>query len=526
MMQATGDRPLLLRLLLAVLRVLWTIFVITVPLVGVWIASALAALEDGPVYLAVIAGALAFPVLPLLWELVAGRLRARLRERRRSRSLSAQRSRGRGRDEDQPPILGVWDRIVLRTLAINLAFVGGVLAMRPAQVFEAVATRGDWMLDGVDGPWADRARDGLHQAAEGLEWLHRRTHRNAYEELVDERFTSPPPPPRPTPVAGADAVESETSSGGGPQPGEDLRLEAFADAVEARRWSHWPQPTEPHPLVLAMPAEAEASIASVAAYIVEHEPDPWQRTKAIHDYVATRIAYDHAALDAGPPFPPQDAQTTFESRRSVCAGYANLFAALVQESGGRAVVVVGDARSTLEDQMRGPGHAWNAVEVEGEWVLVDTTWDAGYKIDGAFAFVYSTDYLFVPAEVMGLTHMPDDPGWQLRAQPLERGEFLRQPVLNPGFFAEGFDLISPTRSPIVAADGEIEVVIGNRQDKYLMATLLGDGGSALDCRVEPGREIHVRCPLYAPGSYTLQLFANDEPYGSFEGVGMLAVSNG
>ncbi|MCA9699851.1 MAG: hypothetical protein KC431_20165, partial [Myxococcales bacterium] len=180
-MQATGDRPLLLRLLLAVLRVLWTIFVITVPLVGVWIASALAALEDGPVYLAVIAGALAFPVLPLLWERVAGRLRARLRERRRSRSLSAQRSRGRGRDEDQPPILGVWDRIVLRTLAINLAFVGGVLAMRPAQVFEAVATRGDWMLDGVDGPWADRARDGLHQAAEGLEWLHRRTHRNAYE---------------------------------------------------------------------------------------------------------------------------------------------------------------------------------------------------------------------------------------------------------------------------------------------------------------------------------------------------------
>ena len=68
-----------------------------------------------------------------------------------------------------------------------------------------------------------------------------------------------------------------------------------------------------HPAVAALPPEHETSIESVAKYLVEAESDPVQRVKALHDYVADRIAYDAEALAAG-RFPPQDAKTVFERR--------------------------------------------------------------------------------------------------------------------------------------------------------------------------------------------------------------------
>jgi hypothetical protein len=44
-----------------------------------------------------------------------------------------------------------------------------------------------------------------------------------------------------------------------------------------------------------MPRDAETDIAAVARYIKEREPDPKQRVKALHDWVADRIAYDAPA---------------------------------------------------------------------------------------------------------------------------------------------------------------------------------------------------------------------------------------
>ncbi len=300
------------RVAIGLVRLTWTLFVILVPLAGVWIASSLAAFGNGPVWVAVLSGALAFPLVPLGWEVLSEVLRRRAKARGPKR-LSDLRSRGEGILSGDDRFLTLWDRIVLRTLAVNLLFVGGLLWAQPATVYEAVSARGDWMLDGVDAPWADAIRDRLHGAAERFEWLHERTHENKYEELVDEEFSGEDVAPAPTPIDEGEAP---------------VEVEEVAEAVAEARWKHWPQKNEPHPLIVAMPAEAEASIESVAKYVAEHEDDPWQRTKALHDWVATRIRYDLEAAEVG-PIPPQDAQTTFDTRTSVCAGYANLLATLI-----------------------------------------------------------------------------------------------------------------------------------------------------------------------------------------------------
>lgn len=497
------------RILVGLARLVWTVVVVLVPLAGVWVASSLAAFANGPVWLAVLAGALAFPLLPLAWELVSELLRRRAQARGPKR-LSELRTRGGGSAPEQRG-LSVWDRLILRTLAVNLVFVGGLLWSQPASVYAAVSARGDWMLDGVEADWADRARAQLHAAAERFEWLHERTHANEYVELVDPSYSAAEVAPEPPPATG-------TADSPAPVPVAEL-----AEAVAEARYPHWPQADQPHPLIVDMPAEAEVSIAAVAAYVVAHEPDPRQRVKALHDWVATRVRYDLEAAEVG-PIPPQDAESTFTTRTSVCAGYANLLAALITEAGGHAVVVTGDARGRgLE--LSGEGHAWNAVELDGEWTLIDATWDAGgrQQASGRWEFEYGSDYLFVPPEVIGLTHFPDDPRWQLRAEPLTRGEFLRQPVLRPRFYAQGFDLIRPDRSQVSVTD-EVELELGNREGLFVVAGAIAPDGSRHDCEIRGRATIEVACTLPGPGQYEVQLFANHEAYGSFRYLGSLQVN--
>lgn len=491
------------RVAIGLLRLTWTLFVILVPLSGVWIASSLAAFGNGPVWVAVLSGALAFPLVPLGWEVLSEVLRRRAKARGPKR-LSDLRTRGEGILSGDDRILTLWDRLVLRTLAVNILFVGGLLWAQPATVYEAVSARGDWMLDGVDAPWADAIRSRLHGAAERFEWLHERTHENKYEELVDEEFSSDEVEPEPV-------AEEETP----------VEVEDMAEAVAESRWKHWPQERTPHPLVVDMPEGSEASIESLAKYIADNEKDPWQRTKALHDWVATRVRYDYDNYLAG-TIPPQDAQTTFDSRLSVCAGYANLLAALITEAGGRAVVVTGDARGS-DGGLSGEGHAWNAVQLDGAWFLIDATWNAGSGDGKTWEFDYDTEYLFAPPEIIGLSHFPDEAAWQLRAEPLTRGEFLRQPRMRPRFYLRGFELISPRRSQVSVGD-EVTIELRNSGEQWVMASAVAEDGTRHECEVKGRAEMDVTCELPQKGQYEVKLFSNEERYGSYQYLGALSVN--
>lgn len=523
-----SDRPLALRVIVGLLRLIWTLVVICVPLAGVWIASSLAALSNYPLWIVGLAGALAFPLVPLLWEGLSELLRRRIKARGPKR-LSDLRSRGEGFMSGDDRALTLWDRLVLRTLIVNLVFVGGLVWARPATIYAALSARGDWMLDEVDAPWAEDAREVLHAIAERFEWLHERTHDNKYEELVDEDFKAAPPPPSELPPS-ADEPAKPSPDPSEPDPSEP-EAETDDDPGEAElepapSHARWPLPPEVHPLIVSMPEQAEASIDAVVEYVVEGEDDEFLRVKALHDWVATRVRYDTQAADVG-PIPPQDAQTTFERRLSVCAGYANLLAEMITRAGGKAVVISGHSRG-MSGEISGEGHAWNAVEIEGLWYLVDATWDAGASTDGKWGFGYKADYLFTPPAIFGLTHFPEDPGWQLLDPPLSRGEFLRQPVLRPRFFAEGFELIAPQRSQVSVED-RVEVRVANHQGRYLLATTVAEDGAKTQCEVERREgdgDLLALCLFPEAGKYELRLFSNVEQYGDFDYIGSLSVNAG
>jgi hypothetical protein len=456
---------------LALIRLMFYLMVFLLPILGVWLASSLVAYINGPPLLAVFSGILLFPLIPILWDLKS-------RRQRKAGNLT-------------------WgDRITLRTLALNLVFLMLLLALRPQTSFLALSTRGDWFLEGLNSPQIELVRQGLFKLAGGLEGVYLAFRDNPFDQY-------------------ADTTEIE------PQPSAETQVPTPSALTTAGKAGEWPWPDSGlHPAVANMPASAETSIAAVAQYIASQETDPMQRVKALHDYVADRIAYDAPSYFAG-RYPPQDAETVFRTRTAVCAGYAKLLEALGQAIGEEIVYVVGDARSSTSD-LSGQSHAWNAAKVDGHWVLIDTTWDSGFTDrESGFTKQYRADYLFPPVEVMGITHFPEDMAWQLRPQPISRGAFLRQPMMRPQFFAEGLTLVAPTRSQTDTTSDAV-VALQNPSQRWLLASYAPKGASQSEnCSDSATQNAQISCSLPGAGTYEVRLFSGDEQYGEFAYLGQL-----
>ena len=450
----------------------------------------------------VASGLLLFPGLPLAWEGV-GALRSR-RDRK---------AKGRRR------FLTFSDRLILRTLGLNILFLIVLLAAYPSRAFIALSTRGDWMLDGHHGATAERGRGVLLAFAGTVEWLYAATHDNPYREGREGQGDGVEPTPTPLPTA------APIPSSPPPEPIASSSISPVPVPVPVPDLVPTSKPRLPstlHPAVVSMPPEVEVSIASVGAYLLAREPDPMLRVKALHDWVADRIAYDtpnyvaHKVPDAD-----RDAQAVFRSRVGVCAGYAKLLTELGKVTGDEILYVVGDARSEAAP-MEGEGHAWNAAHVGGNWYLIDATWDAGSNDNGTFKKRYGTEYLFTPPDQFAITHFPDAAKWQLLEHPLSRAEFFRRPVLAPAFFAHGLELRTPDRSQVSVA-GSLDVALGNPRNVFVLGDFTPKhGGTRTECKGDQHAALH--CDFPASDTYDVRLYANDKRYGTYAYAGSVEVN--
>lgn len=460
---------------------------LVVALFGAWVGTTLAIYRDGPVWLAVVGAVLCFAVIPLAWELWADR----------------DQVGGRVRDA------------ILRSAFLSLTLVTVLVATHPKVTFEALATRGDWFLGGDKSATAESVRGVLHTAANGLEWLN---------ELVrDKAFRLDPNDPD---QQAADRAQPTPSAPALPEAEAKGKTKLLLPGTELA----WPLPDEVHPAVVAMPESAKASISTVGRYLKEQVPDPFQRLRAIHDFVATWLDYDAVALADGSwrdkSFAADD---VFVRRTAVCEGYARLMVALGHETGDEVVYVSGDARkasdydalaaSDVDQAASSVGHAWNAARIGERWYLFDATWDAGSVRGVTFERKFRASYLFVPPEVMILDHRPDEDRFQLLAAPLDRATFLRQPLLEADGVAYGLSVVDP-RQPIVVAEGNLVVSLANPNNNWLMLKLDPTGkGDSQDCGVMTNESsATLVCKLMFEGRGVARVFANTTRYGTYEDV--------
>jgi hypothetical protein len=528
------------RIILFLLKFVFWAFVVSIPLFGVWTASSMAAYRNGPVWAVVLAGSLLFPLGPIAWELVGA-----WRNHRRGIKRLARKGTRFSADKR---VLTRSDRLLIRTFVLNASFMAVMLYFWPTTVFTSLSGRGDWMLDGRDGETATQVRQVLFGAADGLEWLFESADEQPYEGLA-EGGEAPPPAPseneRPDSrqtwklqrPAGTDdtpeQVPDDADTGGDPgeepqEPEQPTASESGDDPPpkEAKQPEGyaWPSDSKLHPLVVDLPASALMSVDALGMYIRDHEPEQRGRIKAIHDWVAHNIAYDTAGLADGSYHGRQGSDQVFQSRIGVCAGYSNLMVALADAMGEEVVYVRGHSREQ-DGSIAGSGHAWNAAKVDGRWELIDATWDAGFVNGPSFTRQYETGYLFTPPEIFILTHLPNEPGWQLLEQPLSRGEFTRSPMMRPDFFSHGFSFMQPLRSQVTVED-QLQLLVNNpKRHKMSVTYAPRSGGVIRHCDVTGERRLLIECDFPSAGDYELTMFGAKPGEMTLWSVGRLEVNS-
>jgi hypothetical protein len=126
----------------------------------------------------------------------------------------------------------------------------------------------------------------------------------------------------------------------------------------------------------------DPEIMALAAQITAGIKNDYDKAMAIHDWTAENIRYDSDVSEKRVSYYNMDAKSMLKRGRGVCAGYANVTAALLRAAGIPAKVVDGyswngnDPNESvgLEDKLS--NHAWVEAFV-GRWIVMDTTWDSG-----------------------------------------------------------------------------------------------------------------------------------------------------
>ena len=100
---------------------------------------------------------------------------------------------------------------------------------------------------------------------------------------------------------------------------------------------------------------------------------PYEQELAVHDYIVLNCEYDYDNyLNDTIPDVSYSAEGVFVNRTAVCAGYTEAFQLCMDILGIPCIEVSGMAYNSGEE---GGLHGWNAVQLEGEWYMVDVTWD-------------------------------------------------------------------------------------------------------------------------------------------------------
>ena len=115
-----------------------------------------------------------------------------------------------------------------------------------------------------------------------------------------------------------------------------------------------------------MGEELETAVDEAASQ-VDTSLEDYQQALIVHDYLVQNCEYDKERLDANNvPDISHTAYGSLVNKIAVCDGYADAFAYIMKDRLGIACEVISS------DAM---AHAWNMIEIGGQWYHVDATWD-------------------------------------------------------------------------------------------------------------------------------------------------------
>lgn len=177
---------------------------------------------------------------------------------------------------------------------------------------------------------------------------------------------------------------------------------------------------------LEIPSSLTLNTDDLAKYFISNFSSDSQRARAIFVWVASNLEYDIENMyevDVNSK-PADKIQKTLKTRKGVCINYALLFEEIAKKANLNAVVIEGYSRQAGTTELI--PHAWNAVFVDNEWLLLDVTWASGHVNKGKYFKNFNDSFYDVNPTTLIKSHMPYDYIWQMLANPITSKDFFNR----------------------------------------------------------------------------------------------------
>lgn len=260
--------------------------------------------------------------------------------------------------------------------------------------------------------------------------------------------------------------------------------------------------------------------------------DAPDKARAIFAWIATHIRYDYNEAQTMDKkisftgasmteieqkekayFEEEIPNITFRTRKGVCQDYSCLFKQMCTFTDVESEVISGLSKDDSK-QVSKAGHAWNAVQLEGKWYLLDATWAAGYISEEKFVKEYAPGYYKTDPQLFALNHLPDSSKWQLLERPLTLGEFKKQPWVDYGQNSFPIEKALPLDAPLRKKNDTVQVlikfkhrptalvVLGRSKHPISFSETTVDGFTLLEFNPKPNAEIKILGGKSKKGEFT------------------------
>lgn len=288
-----------------------------------------------------------------------------------------------------------------------------------------------------------------------------------------------------------------------------------------------------------------ASLEEVSIRIRNDFQIDQQRVRAAFVWVTNNIAYAQNVPDDGPVTHRisytseserleaiddvvwQKINRAFAQRGGVCIDYSLILNALIESFDLPSKIITGIVKTEVKAIKEIPyyrNHSWNAVQLNGEWKLMDATWAAGYVDPQKKQFVknFQDHYFFTDPSDFARHHLPANVEWQLLDNPVDARAFFSAPIVLPDFCEKGIALSEHTSGILTLSRDKVNLIYFDALPPQHLMQYTIDGSGAFKRlglrRDEQNRytsRIRLRKRFKRKYEY-LTLYMNEEPILNFK----------
>ena len=185
-------------------------------------------------------------------------------------------------------------------------------------------------------------------------------------------------------------------------------------------------------------------LEDIVKYINVNQPSEIEKARMIYVWLAENIKYNDEGYNKSQPG-SNTTNDVLKTHVAVCEGYANVFKDLGEALGLEIVKVVGCAKGysyepgVYDNIEEASNHAWNAIKIDGKWMIYDATWGTGSGTTnrkGKLVSVkeFTDDWFYLDPKISIYSHFPAQSSDQYLDQPISFLRFEELPKLCPSEF--------------------------------------------------------------------------------------------